>query len=818
MMLTSGMLVHNRYRIVKPIGKGGMGAVYEALDTRLSSTVALKQTLFSGNAQLIRAFEHEAKLLASLRHPALTKVIDYFSEDSGHFLVMEFITGKDMMELLQDRGEPFPVDDGLEWATQLLKALDYLHNQATPVIHRDIKPHNLKLTDRNEIVLLDFGLAKGQVADSQALLTGQHSLAAYTLQYAPLEQIEGSGTNARTDLYSLAGTFYHLLTNQLPADAISRASAALNKKPDPLKPLHELNPEIPLIVSDLLVQAMSLQSEERPASADEMRQVIEQARRQLEAGTAAVADPTVFMGPSTLPETTLAPPPPARPISEPASAAPQAYSLPQSSPGSTPAATPGSTPAAPPAGVGYAPAPGNVSPAPDFGTPDVVEVPVRQSRPLLWTMLGSMGCLFFLCIGGFLLLVSASPQTAGNNGGDATATVEEPTAEDSTIEPEEPTAEDPTIEPEEPTTELEEPGNSALGMEAEPRGPIALGETRGALLDSATKAHDWTFDGLANQVVTIQALAAEGTSTDPRITLLGPDGNYLIDDDDSGDNLNAIISDYTLPADGIYTIRVDVFEVGPYSLVLQEAGGDFAESDFNVIDQGPIAVGEVREATITDASEVHDWTFDGLTDEVVTIEVRAFEGESTDPLVSLYGPDGTLLETFDDAADTTDAILSDYTLPADGTYIVSINTWVGGSYTISVQPGGAAPQELLFLGYPVYPGATPAAEDDLIVRGLADSIANDESGEFTNTEYAAYVIGTDVTIEALGDFYNGVLTNDGWLGPQYTDPTVDEGGNTLELVAWNRNNEAFLVGRMTGQLTEQLSGGQAYLFLFQVQQ
>src|SRR5215210_2776852 len=165
-MLDPATLIQGRYQIIKKIGEGGMGAVYEAVDKRLSSTVALKQTLVRGE-RLERAFEREAQLLANLRHPALPRVIDYFSEDQAQFLVMEFIPGEDLGESLEFDNPPFPLEEILRWADSLLDALDYLHSQTPPIIHRDIKPQNLKLTASGEIVLLDFGLAKGAAAQSQ---------------------------------------------------------------------------------------------------------------------------------------------------------------------------------------------------------------------------------------------------------------------------------------------------------------------------------------------------------------------------------------------------------------------------------------------------------------------------------------------------------------------------------------------------------------------------------------------------------------------------------------------------------------------------
>jgi Tol biopolymer transport system component len=281
-MLAPNTLVYDRYLIVRQIGQGGMGVIYEAIDQRLGNRVALKQTLVSG-AQLDKAFEREAKLLARLHHPALPVVSDYFTHAGSQFLVMQFIPGDDLTTLLHQHGKAFPVEQVLRWADQLLDALDYLHTQEPPVIHRDIKPQNLKLTPRGGIVLLDFGLAKGPV-QQQSLLTGNSSIFGYTPQYAPLEQIQGTGTDARSDLYALAATLYHLLTGAMPVDAQTRVGATVRREADPLRPPQELNRAIPPGVSGALQQALALDPNQRPQSAAVLRATLQ---------TAASSKPTV---------------------------------------------------------------------------------------------------------------------------------------------------------------------------------------------------------------------------------------------------------------------------------------------------------------------------------------------------------------------------------------------------------------------------------------------------------------------------------------------------------------------------------------------
>lgn len=271
-MIDPGTLLQNRYRVQKQIGQGGMGAVYIATDERFGSTVAIKETFFS-EAGFGKAFEREARLLNNLRHPALPRVSDHFCDDNGQFLVMEYIAGEDLSEMMEKKNGAFPLSDVLNWADQLLDALDFLHTQEIPVIHRDIKPQNLKLTPRGQIILLDFGLAKGNPTDAQHQ-TAAKSVFGFSRNYASVEQIQGTGTDPRSDLYSLAATLYHLLTGVPPVDALTRAMQVLNGDKDPLTPANEAHPQVPVGVAEVLKRAMDLNSNNRPTSAVAMRAML----------------------------------------------------------------------------------------------------------------------------------------------------------------------------------------------------------------------------------------------------------------------------------------------------------------------------------------------------------------------------------------------------------------------------------------------------------------------------------------------------------------------------------------------------------------
>lgn len=299
-MLAINQVLQERYRIVRQLGYGGMGAVYEAIDERFGEPIALKEIIFDSADEKQRemvgkAFEREAKALAKAKHEVVPYVRDYFSELNRQFLVMELVEGEDLAEMLKSRGKPFPLEDILKWMDQLLDALDYLHNLKPPIIHRDIKPQNLKLNARRRIKLLDFGIARSGDRSS-ATLTKQTFVGA-TLNYSPIEQILrvidqtfrefivlkhkekaeavlNQDTDARCDIYALGGTFYHLLTNQVPIDATKRTLDIWEGKPDPLLNPTAIDPGIPPAVSACLMKAMEVESSKRFSSAIEMHEAL----------------------------------------------------------------------------------------------------------------------------------------------------------------------------------------------------------------------------------------------------------------------------------------------------------------------------------------------------------------------------------------------------------------------------------------------------------------------------------------------------------------------------------------------------------------
>ena len=286
--LPVGTILQSRYRVTRELGAGGMGAVYEAIDQRLEATVALKETL-STDDRLRRQFEQEARLLAQLNHNCLPRVSDYFTEGGRAFLVMQSISGPDLAEILTQRSAPFSRQRVIAWADQLLDALVYLHERDPQIIHRDIKPHNLKLMPNGRVALLDFGLAKTRAAD-RSTTESSNSIFGYTRRYSPPEQIRDLGTTSQSDIYALGATLYHLVTGEKPPDALERAAAVAGSETDPLVLMSPRN-VIDAELSAVLNQAMALDVRDRFKSAREFREALSRAGCK----SAEADEPTIFL-------------------------------------------------------------------------------------------------------------------------------------------------------------------------------------------------------------------------------------------------------------------------------------------------------------------------------------------------------------------------------------------------------------------------------------------------------------------------------------------------------------------------------------------
>ncbi|WP_054536827.1 serine/threonine protein kinase [Herpetosiphon geysericola] len=259
MLLQAGTELLGRYHIVRAIGQGGMSAVYAAFDRQLNTPVAIKH-FRNHDPALHASLDREAQILARLQHPALPRVYDIRRDNDDAYLIMDLIEGETLGTLLTQRGSGFEPATVVAWAATLAEPLSYLHQQMPPVIHRDIKPHNVMRPPAGKLILLDFGLAK-------QWSTGQQSVIAYTLPYASLEQIQGTNTlDQRSDVYGFGATLYHLLTNREPVDALTRASAQIYANPDPLPLPSSLNNAVTPALDRVLMDSLALRAHERPAS------------------------------------------------------------------------------------------------------------------------------------------------------------------------------------------------------------------------------------------------------------------------------------------------------------------------------------------------------------------------------------------------------------------------------------------------------------------------------------------------------------------------------------------------------------------------
>jgi serine/threonine protein kinase len=249
--------VNHRYRILEVIAVGGMGSIYRALDESLNIEVALKENLFSSH-ESARQFHYEAKILANLKHPNLPRVTDHFSiPDQGQYLVMDFVYGEDLKDRIEKHGILTEKEARLIGAA-ICDALTYLHHQEPRIIHRDIKPGNIKISPNGDVFLVDFGLAK-QISPEQETTTGAQAL---TPGYAPPEQY-GQGTEPRSDIYSLGATLYASVTGEIPVDGLARTIGSST-----LIPLQSLNKTISTEFVRCIEKAMAVSPEDRYQNAD----------------------------------------------------------------------------------------------------------------------------------------------------------------------------------------------------------------------------------------------------------------------------------------------------------------------------------------------------------------------------------------------------------------------------------------------------------------------------------------------------------------------------------------------------------------------
>lgn len=264
-MIPASTLLAGRYQIVRRIGQGGMAAVYQAQDINLPGrNVAIKEmsdaslTDPAERQQAVAAFQQEAQLLLSLDHPNIVRVFDFFPAGNKYYLVMDFVDGASLEDLLTQRGQAFGESEVLTWLYQLCDALRYLHARTPPIIFRDLKPSNIMVERSGAIKLIDFGIARrfrpGQRLDTTALGTAG---------YAPPEQHGKGQTDARADIYALGVTAHRLLTGYDPT-----------LTPFQLPPARTLNPHVSPVISDLIAQCVQNDVHARPQRVDTVQQVV----------------------------------------------------------------------------------------------------------------------------------------------------------------------------------------------------------------------------------------------------------------------------------------------------------------------------------------------------------------------------------------------------------------------------------------------------------------------------------------------------------------------------------------------------------------
>ncbi len=275
MTLERGTLLHKRYRIVEILGQGGMGSVYRAVDENLGVDVAVKENLFTTD-EYARQFRLEAVILASLRHPNLPRVSDHFAVgDQGQYLIMDFIEGEDLRQRMERLGT-ITEDDAVMVGAAMCDALTYLHTRKPSILHRDIKPGNVKITPDGNIYLVDFGLAK-LVQGTQATTTGARAM---TPGYSPPEQYGTARTDPRTDVYSLGATLYAGLTGMIPEDGLARAMDNAQ-----LTPLRKRNSKVSKRLAAAVEKAMAVDPADRYQNAEDFKKALLSARSRTERPT-----------------------------------------------------------------------------------------------------------------------------------------------------------------------------------------------------------------------------------------------------------------------------------------------------------------------------------------------------------------------------------------------------------------------------------------------------------------------------------------------------------------------------------------------------
>ena len=273
----TGFILQGRYELQQVLGQGGFGEVYLAEDLKLKRKCVVKRMLVSGRKgqalEIHRAnFRREADLLVELNepgHPNIPEIYDYFFDEDGNYLVMKYIQGQNLKQLLVNHADPLPSEDVVQYGLDLCRALHYMHtyDKQQPVLHRDIKPANILLGDDGRIWLVDFGLAKAQPVD-EADRDHALSKASGSLGYTAMEQWLGEPVPT-SDIYALGATLHYLLTGLNPLDTFANKSftiPALQQAHAQFIPIHKVNHAVPKILSGIVASATVSDPEQRPTA------------------------------------------------------------------------------------------------------------------------------------------------------------------------------------------------------------------------------------------------------------------------------------------------------------------------------------------------------------------------------------------------------------------------------------------------------------------------------------------------------------------------------------------------------------------------
>ena len=266
-MLSKGQKINDRYEIVKSIGEGGMANVYLAHDTILDRKVAVKVLRgdLSGDDKFIRRFQREALSVSNLSHPNIVEVYDVGEEDGQHYIVMEYIEGKTLKQLLKKR-ESLTLSEVVDIMTQLTDGIAHAHESY--IIHRDIKPQNIMIQDDGRIKITDFGIA---MALNATQLTQTNSVMG-SVHYLPPEQASGKGATIKSDIYSLGIMMYELLTGSVPFKGDNAVEIALKHMKDKIPSIRKQDPSIPQSVENIILKATAKNPRNRYDSAKEMHE------------------------------------------------------------------------------------------------------------------------------------------------------------------------------------------------------------------------------------------------------------------------------------------------------------------------------------------------------------------------------------------------------------------------------------------------------------------------------------------------------------------------------------------------------------------